>query len=52
MTPKISFCILGINTHNFVKNDPNFESKGLFDLKFYGIWYKKFLDPKALTFGV
>ena len=36
MVPKIFFCILGINTHNFVKNDPNFESKDLFDLKFYG----------------
>ena len=30
------FCsFLGINTHNFVKNDPDFENKGLFDAKFY-----------------
>ena len=34
------FCnFLGINTHNFVKNDPKFDMK-------------VFSDPKALTFGV
>ena len=27
---------LGINTHKFVKNDPKFENKSLFDAKFYG----------------
>ena len=38
MAPKRRFfCkFLGINTHNFVKNDPNFESKDLFNAKFYG----------------
>ena len=38
MAPKRRFfCkFLGINTHNFVKNYPNFESKGLFDVKLYG----------------
>ena len=31
------FCnFLGRNTHNFVKNDPKFENKSLFDAKFYG----------------
>ena len=30
------FCnFLGINTHNFVKIDPNFENNSLFDAKFY-----------------
>ena len=24
------------NTHNFVKNDPQFEGKGLFHAKYYG----------------
>ena len=27
---------LEIKTHNFVKNDPKFENKSLFDAKFYG----------------
>ena len=43
MAPKRRiFCkFLGINIHNFVKNDPNFENKGLFDAKFYGTWLEK-----------
>ena len=43
MAPKRRFfCkFLGINTHNLVKNDSNFESKGLFDAKFYGTWHEK-----------
>ena len=31
---------LGINTHNFVKKDPKFENKSLFDATFYGAWYE------------
>ena len=31
------FCnFLGISTYKFVKNDPKFENKSLFDAKFYG----------------
>ena len=30
------FNFLEINTHNFVKNDPKFENKSLFDVKSYG----------------
>ena len=29
------------NTHNFVKNDPSFENKSLFDAKFYEAWHEK-----------
>ena len=38
MAPKrrVFWKFLGINTHYFVKNDPKFENKGLFDAKFYG----------------
>ena len=33
----VFFCnFLGINPYNFVKNDLDFENKGLFDAKFYG----------------
>ena len=36
------FCnFLEINNHNFVKNDPKFENKGLFHAKFYGVWHEK-----------
>ena len=43
MAPKRRFFykFLGINTHNFVKNDPNFKNKGLFDAKFYGAGHEK-----------
>ena len=30
------FNFLGINTHNFVKNDPKFENKSFFDAECYG----------------
>ena len=43
---------LGINTHNFVKNDPKFENEGLFYAKFYGAWHEKNLDSKVVTFEV
>ena len=47
------FCnFLEINTHNFVKNDLKFESKSLFDAKFYGVYMKKILNPKSLIFGI
>ena len=39
---KIFWKLLGINTHDFVKNDPNFESKGLFEVKLHGTWHEKF----------
>ena len=32
---------LGINTHHFVKNDPKFENKSLFDATFYGGSHEK-----------
>ena len=42
------FCkFLGISTHNFVKNDPNFESKGLFDANFYGTWHEKIFRSQS-----
>ena len=35
------FCnFVGINILNFVKNDPKFENKSLFDAKFYGAWHE------------
>ena len=34
------FNFLEINTHNFVKNDPKFENKSLFDAKSYGAWHE------------
>ena len=40
------------NTHNFVKNDPKFENKSLFDPKFYGASHKKISDPKADIWGL
>ena len=47
------FCnFLEINTHNFVKNDLKFESKSLFDAKFYGVYMKKILNPKSMIFGI
>ena len=33
---RLIYNFLGINAHNFVKNDPKFENKSLFDAKFYG----------------
>ena len=48
-----SFCIfLQINTHNFVKKDPQFENKSLFDANFMELDMKKNSDPKTLTFLV
>ena len=35
------FNFLGINTHNFVKNDPKFENKSFFDAECYGGWHEK-----------
>ena len=32
----VFFNFLEINIHNFVKNDPKFQNKGLFHAKFYG----------------
>ena len=46
------FNFLGINTHNFVKNDPKFENKSYLMPNFMELDMKKFSDPKALTFGV
>ena len=43
---------MGINTHNFVKNDPKFENKCLFDANSMELDMIKFSDPKAQTFGV
>ena len=48
-----SFCnFLQINTHNFVKKDPQFENKSLFDANFMELDMKKNSDPKTLTFLV
>ena len=42
------FCnFLGINIHNFAKNDPKFENKSLFDAKFYEAWHEKFLRSQS-----
>ena len=38
---------LGINPHNFVKNDPKFENKSLFDSKFYGAWHEKIFRSQS-----
>ena len=48
------FCdFLGVNTHNFVKDDPKFENKGLhFMQNFMKLDMRKFLDPKAVTFCI
>ena len=47
------FCnFLGINTDNFLKTDPKFENKSLFDANFMELDMKKFSDPKTLTFEV
>ena len=40
---------LGINTYKFVKNDPKFENKSLFDAKFYGAWFEKIF--RSQSFG-
>ena len=54
MAPKRRFfCkFLGKNTQNFVKNDPNCESKGYLMQNFMELDMKKSSDTKALTFGV
>ena len=47
------FCnFLQINTHNFVKKDPQFENKSLFHANFMELDMKKIPDPKTLTFVV
>ena len=48
----VFFNFLEINIHNFVKNDPKFQNKGLFHAKFYGAWHENKLDPIALILGV
>ena len=57
MVPKrrflMIFCnFLGINTHNFVKNDPKFKNRACFMEHFMELVMKKFLGPKAATFGI
>ena len=53
MAPKRRFLIgfltnfLGIITHNFVKNDPKFECKSLFDAKYYGAGHEKSFKSKS-----
>ena len=49
MAPKRKFFykFLGINTHNFVKNDSNFEFKGLFGAKCYGTWHEKIFRSQS-----
>ena len=46
-TKKIFCNFLGINTHNFVKNDPDLENKGLFDAKFHGNWHEKIFRSQS-----
>ena len=46
-TKKIFCNFLGINTPNFVKNDPDFENKGLFDAKFHGNWHEKIFRSQS-----
>ena len=47
------FCnFLGINTHNFVKNDPKFKDKDFFMQNIMDLGMKKDLYPKAMTSGV
>ena len=42
------FCkFLGINTHNFVKNDPNFENNSLFGAKFYRAWHENIFRSQS-----
>ena len=38
---------LGINTHNFVKNDSKFENKNLFDAKLYGACPEKIFRSQS-----
>ena len=47
------FCnFLQVNTHNFVKKDPQFENKSLFDANIMDLDMKKISEPKTLTFVV
>ena len=59
MAPEIRFLkgfffliFLGINTHNFTKNESKFENKSLIDAIFYGVYMKKISDSKGLIFGI
>ena len=48
------FCnLLGINTHDVVKNHPNFENKSMFYAKFCGVDYKiLFSSEKCNVWGL
>ena len=55
MAPNIRFLKSSLQfsgTHNFVKNNPKFENKGLYDAKFYGASHEKiFSSQSSVTFG-